>query len=396
MSGENRNSDTGQFEVLYGQQASEAEAGYKPMPSASPVKSEPDDLDFTPREASEILTAARGDEAPVIPVTYRDVQTGEPRDSNETVSLEQAAHDLTAWRQANEDSRAASVSKDFAAEVDKLRAPQSDEGNVAETAPPEKPAKEPAEKPADEPSESGLDQDLERALKHPQVRHAVEEELTKASDAHRQYSEGLRAGQQMLQATVASLAPQLQGLPVEQWGQALATMAQTDPFRANLVAETLNKWGTLQQAEQQNQQHRAHIAQQQFETARKELASASVKALSGYSEAEQQAAADWLTKEGSRFGVTKEQLASEARGNLLFAHPLFQTVLMKAAAYDRMKSAPLPKPAQKTLPPVQRPGTAAPRQSHNERSASAALEKFNKTGSLKDAAEALAARRARS
>ena len=83
----------------------------------------------------------------------------------------------------------------------------------------------------------GLDPETKQALKNPQVRQALEQEFAKVDHARDQYATSLQHGQQMLQATVAALAPQLNGMPLEHWPQAIQALAQVDPVRAQLVSK---------------------------------------------------------------------------------------------------------------------------------------------------------------
>ena len=54
-------------------------------------------------------------------------------------------------------------------------------------------------------------------------------------------------------------------MPLEHWPQAIQMLAQVDPARAQLVSDTLTKWGAIQQAQQQEQQRQAQVQHQQFE-----------------------------------------------------------------------------------------------------------------------------------
>ena len=205
--------------------------------------------------------------------------------------------------------------------------------------------------------ETGVDEDVAIALTKPQVRQAVEQEFARADQVREQNTATLRAGEQMLQATLVSLAPQLQGASIEHWPQMIQQMAQTDPVRAELVADTLDKWGRLQFAQQHDQQQRAQIAQQQFEARRQEYSRASDAVLGPMTTAERLDMAEELVNYVGEYGVTREQLVHEAKTNLALNHPAFQKMAADALRYQRMQKAPKAI-ATKSLPPVLKPGTS--------------------------------------
>jgi hypothetical protein len=90
------------------------------------------------------------------------------------------------------------------------------------------------------------------------------------------------------------------------------------------------------------------------------------------------------------YGFSPEEMANAWNGP--FRDHRVQQILLDAARYRSLKKNP-PKPTQKPLPPVQRPG-AAPARSAGDQDAVKALEqKLERTGSLKDAAALMAARR---
>jgi hypothetical protein len=263
-----------------------------------------------------------------------------------------------------------------------------------------------AEKPADLKSEAPVVNDkgeldpvlAEKIQNHPQVRDFIAAEretaVAQSQQAREQYSNSLQAGQQMLQATVAALAPQLQGMPLEHWPQAIQMLAQVDPVRAELVADTLSKWGSLQQAQQQEAQHWAYVQNQQFEAQRQQYSKASDEAL-GMTTSEKVEMPEELVAYVGEYGVTREQLVHEAKTNLALNHPAFQKMAADALKYQRMQKTTLPR-ATKNLPPVQKPGISAPRGEAEHADMQALDARLSKTGNVKDAEKLLFARLARS
>ena len=198
----------------------------------------------------------------------------------------------------------------------------------------------------------------------------------------------------MLQATVATLAPELQNVPLEQWPAAIQQMAQTDPFRAQMVAETLQKWGTIQQASQQDQQQKAAVAKQQFETwsAQEDQKFEAMLPGEDRSPAGRQAVASELFEYMSELGVSPGELVKGFK-----EIPLLRSALGQKILFDAVKARQAHKAVQtyrskasRTIPTVQRPGVAgAARRSNPD----AELEsQFAKNPTLKNAQRLYTAR----
>jgi hypothetical protein len=157
----------------------------------------------------------------------------------------------------------------------------------------------------------------------------------------------------MLQAAVAALAPQLNDIPLEHWPQAIQTLAQVDPARAQLVSDTLQNWGAIQQAQQQEQQRQALVQNQQFEAT---VASEDTRLteMFGGDKAQADAANAALVSFLGRSGVPRGEMVSVIRANPALQTAEARLAAWKAEEYDRIKSAP--KAVPEALPAVQRPG----------------------------------------
>jgi hypothetical protein len=401
MSDETPRNDDGTFtsaEPLVGQAGVEADygAGIEGLPSYKPMEERPEEEpgELTIREAADLLAASRVPEDPVREVGYQDLTSGERVDPTETVKLERVAKDLSEYHGAQDEERARSVSNDFAKEIDRMRSealkanPEAakdlglskEEVAAAEAAKAEEAtAQEPKETKTVEPTADdsysnieGLEESTREALKVPQIRQAVEKEFTKAAETQQAYTTGLQQGQQLMQATVATLAPQLQSIPLEQWPQAIQNLAQVDPVRANLVADTLQKWAVIQQAQQTDQYQRAYIehhrneAQSKIEDKRFEqmigdrgkIAEASKEVLPYFEE----------------IGLNKERAA-----HLFSTIPELNSAEVKRIIYDAIQLRKIQnaaKPiAQKNLPPVTRPGMSQGRGNDSSAAQIRALEK---------------------
>src|SRR6476659_5994736 len=99
--------DKNEAEPLIGQAGVEAAQGYVPMPA---VETPPDpELDI--HTAVEELRASRRAEDPIDKPEYQRLDTGEKAPENETVSLERAASDLSAYHGQQAVERAKSISE---------------------------------------------------------------------------------------------------------------------------------------------------------------------------------------------------------------------------------------------------------------------------------------------
>ena len=122
---EDRN-DAGQFtaaEPLTGRAGLEADAGFEPVPV---VEAEAESTFDNPREAAKALAGDRFlraestdeiNERPII-----EYATGDKLEEKYTFTLEQAADSFAAVRSLEHDGSALSISKDFAAAIDQMRA----------------------------------------------------------------------------------------------------------------------------------------------------------------------------------------------------------------------------------------------------------------------------------
>jgi hypothetical protein len=402
--------DTGQFtsgEVLTGREGIEADLGYKPMP-------EPEDRpeqESSIREEAERLAASRVPD-PVVDLTYFKTDTGEPTDPTETVSLERAAKDLSAYHGQQDDERARSVSSDFAKEIDKMRADAiKDDPKLAEELAVEaaKAAKAEGAETAQEPkavkTESveadpysdieGLDEPTKQALRVPQIRQAVEQEFEKVEQAKTAYQSGLNNAHQFGQAAILALAPELAQVPVERWGEGINVLAQSDPVRAQQLGRMFQNVAALTERQQLVAHHEQAQRYQQFETLRQQYGQQSDKVL-GLSNSEKAQMAEELVSYLVEHGVSREQLMQEARTNLLVHHPAFNALAKDALKYRAMQKATKAMPT-KNLPPVTRPGTSVHRSSGDNSTKIAALERQLATASgnkaIKIGAELMRARR---
>ena len=367
-----RDDATGQFapstEGLYGRELQLVEAGYHPRKDPSDEQIAPDYLaeagDDPIRQAAAELTASREEPFELSPAEF--IRSTVEIDPKEAITVQQAADDLaSAGAELSRYVEGADLYK-IAEEIDQ-RHEEAIKGD------PELAKHYGIEDPKDAPkakaesvdaatadaidATDGLTPRAKEYLKDPQIRAAIEQDFAEAAQVREQYSTSLHQGQQMLQATVAALAPQLNGMPLEHWPQAIQMLSQVDPVRANLVADTLQNWGAIQEAQQEQQQRQAYAQHQQFEASRREYSRAADAALGPMTVAEKHEMVEDLVNYVGEYGISRQQFAREAETNLALHHPAFQRMAADAVRYQRLTKSPA-KAAPKSLPPVNRPGTA--------------------------------------
>lgn len=405
-----RDESSGQFapstEGLFGREAELAQAGYKPMPEAP----KPEEEEFaSPRDAADDLSASRAT-APTVEVFYQKVADGDRIDGSEAVMVERAARDLTAYRNANADSAAKSISNDFAAEIDGMRAeaikgnPKLAEHYGVEMAPTDTKETKPevaSDKRGDDAAiddataaaidaMDGLNPGTKEALKNPQIRAALEEEFGKAQHVQESFSQALNTVQSWAQASFLESIPELAGLPPDQLEQGLAALAQVDPPRFNAAMNLLNRVQTIQAAQQQEHQRQSEIARQNFNAYAKEQ-DANFEAMTGrMSPAENaQFGADMLSYAGE-LGIGQDQLIHLLQNEPIMRHAAFQRMVHDAVKYRQVQKASNAV-SRKALPPVMRPGTSNASRASDSSSQISALERkmgsANATQQLKLAAQ---------
>ncbi len=77
----------------------------------------------------------------------------------------------------------------------------------------------------------GLDPTLERALEHPQVRYAIEQQLSEVERTRQTYLDGLAAAAQIAQVSFFSQFPELSVVAPENLSSALEQLSRQDPAK---------------------------------------------------------------------------------------------------------------------------------------------------------------------
>jgi hypothetical protein len=395
---EERN-DAGQFvaeaEPLYGIEGVEAEAGYSKMPD--PAAEEDWSYDGPEREAAEIFAAISEPEPETVEIFYQNPD-GSKKDPSLTVTPERAADDLTAYHGDREADMAALLGKEFAAEIDKLRADRIKTAADAEHfgVPLPKAEKTAAvegdEVATHEPDAfdnvEGLAEETKQALRNPQVRQYLEETEREHTNVRDAYTTGLEQARVASLATLAEVVPHLANLPPHQFEQGLATLSQVDPPAFQKAMNVLQRTSQIVSAQQQAAQHQAQLARQHFERYSREQ---DVQFYSAIGKTPDEVDGRGIVKNLESLGLTREQITHHWQNNPLMRSAAGQQVLyewseMKA---EKARASDWRGKAGRSVPPVQRPGTARSAREASYDDVSALDARLSKTGSLKDAEKLL-------
>jgi hypothetical protein len=400
MSDVERN-DAGQFlaepEQKFGIESVEQEAGYTKMPD--PAAEEDWSFDGPEKEAAEIFAAISEPAPETVEIFYQNPD-GSKKDPSLTVTPERAADDLSQYHGDREADMAALLGKEFAAEIDKLRAdriktaadaehfgvplPKADKAAGVEGA-------EAANEPDAFDNVEGLAEETKQALRNPQVRQYLEETEREHVQVKQAYTDVIESARVATLSTLAEVVPHLMNLSPAQFEQGLATLSQIDPPKFQTAMNILGRAHQISQAQAQAQQHNAHLQRQAFEAnARIEDA----KFYNAIGKSPDDVDGRGIVKNLEALGLTREQITREWTSNPLMRSAVGQQVLyewseMKA---EKARASDWRGKAAKSVPPVQRPGTARSAREASYDDVSALDARLSKTGSLKDAEKLLFAK----
>lgn len=345
---ENRDEATGQFtstEPLVGERAAEAAAGFIPHVE-EPEAVGPADA----KELGESFAELRGHDAEPEPVLgLTDPNDDSPK---QAYSQEQLVEHLAEDRRAHESLIETVGNAEVAAYADALRAHLNGTDTTEQPA-----AKAEVEQPANaetEPTVDGLAPELEQALKHPQVRQAIEAELNTANQTREAYTAGLEQARVTTLATLAEVVPHLAGLPPAQFEQGLALLAQVDPPAFQKTMDILGRVHTITQAQAQAQQQQAYVQHQQFE-AIVTAEDARLTEMFGGDKAAADAATEATISYLAEQGIPRRQMVQVFKANPVLSTAEARRTIWEAAKYREIQKAKVTA-AARPAPQVQKPG----------------------------------------
>ncbi|RXH15145.1 hypothetical protein [Bradyrhizobium guangzhouense] len=377
----------GSSEQLFGREAELVSAGYTVRKDDAPSDEIGSD-ETSLREAADRLADSEDESLPVMEL----LEAQGKLDPNEALTVEQASDDFNAAASDIASYVEGADLAQFAEEVDQARLKQFkadpksaadfgfDESDVRALEAKQSGEQQPAQQSVQQPSEpapnvEGLDPEVARAMQHPQVRQAIEEELGKADAAKQQYAQALNAANQYAQASLLDHFPELAEIPVDRWAEGIAILNQADPQRVQRAMGVLQRVDTLQRTSAEWQQRQAIEQQQQFQAfAKAEDQRFEQMMQAELTSAERAAIGNEVAEYAAELGVDRPTLVQLMRTNPVMRHSAFQRMMVDAARYRMVRNAP--KAVVKAdLPPVQKPGHAGAARNTGKSAQLAALQK---------------------
>ncbi|MCC8954106.1 hypothetical protein H8B02_11730 [Bradyrhizobium sp. Pear77] len=349
-------------EPAFGREGLERDAGL--VPFKDETKAEPQD-DLTKDEAAQRLRELSGPESAIITHT-----TGLP--PNVTLTTDQAAEMLAEARGADRAQAELDDTQAQQAEIDKLRG--------------EKPAE--AQQPQIE-----TEIDVDRALASPKVRDAIAERVTAAETQRTQHEAAVAQATNFAVASLFGDFPEFENLPTTEWVNAIQSMP---PGRAHSAISKLQALGRVEAANQQIKAEKTAREQVEFRAYAAKENARFAEMTKGIPAKEMARIEAHIPKMLNASGADVQQFLTAVSNQSTFPRATAEALLVKAARYDLLMETPKPVPAPAPLPPVQRPGTAAPGgAARGDTNLQALSAKLSRSGSLKDAAALLAAKRSK-
>jgi hypothetical protein len=332
---------------------------------------------------------------------YQRLHDGSPVPPNETISLERGATDLKSVRELDIASQLPDPA-DIAARIDAARgeyflnqqARQQPDPQLAQTAEQQPAAAEVPQDPAEirqQQQIDGVHPDVLVALQNEHVRSALQAEINSVEQARAQFANAARDAARVSAAAVLAQAPELANIPSNEIPTALRIMAQTNPQRAAQITDALSRTQALVNASQQAQQQQQAIQAQQFQSWVAEQDAAFDREVTAKESPEMmRKIGENVIALAEEYGVSKQDLTTLYHSQPLMRSAPFQRMMADAARY-RMAQREVVNKVDRSVPPVQRPGTSQPR---GDGEVTAALNKFLSEPSVANAAKLLQARRA--
>ena len=372
----------------FGLSGNEKRAGYETMPMADPVSSS-DDLPTEATMSEDELGHFRRPEPPApVEREYYHNQTGEQTPENQTVTAEQAAHDIKTARDAEakqiDDEAREALSRALDGEEQQPDQPQPFEPQPE--LPPDTSAQDDAE--------------IQRLLSNPVLRERVQKEYAQMS-AMAEYSRAHYAN------AAAQLAQQVNALAVAQFPElaqfnnpqqvaaAMTILEKENPERAQEVRDFANRASVVAQHAQQAQaEQRAVVQQRQQEEFQRYAQAEDAKAFANTSPEELKQIRNYLYEEGQRAGFSREQINQHWGNNVALRNSHVSELLADGVRY-RMAKQGISAQRRNPLKPVMRPGVSESGPRDNSDYASLERQFRGKDLNPKQAADLLIAHRAR-
>lgn len=373
-----------------------ANAGYEPMPDPQEEKQREaiGSGNASLREASAQRTEATDD----VTVRRYTGPDGGPAAPNEAVTLARASRDYADATAAERLIAESETSDALAERVDALRAEafandpeaagfygfQPLLANADGTAFVNAEAGEPGRDQSAEPAVPGLDPEIEKALQHPQVRHAIEEQLGEAERTRQSYLAGLAAATQIAQVSFLSQFPELAAVPPENLPGVLEQLSRQDPEKFERVRRIVTAAEQLLAGQHAENDRQAELNRQNFDSYARSEDARFETMMKGESSETQAAVSAEILASATASGIEPAELSRLFHSEPLMRNAVFQRMMYDAGKFRLMMKA-RDMAAARQLPPVVRPGTSrtpSERQQSDMRTLSARL---SSSGDIKDA-----------
>jgi hypothetical protein len=384
-----------------------ADAGYVPMPDPQEEKEREEiGSDSASLREAAAQHAEAQDDLVVRGYTGPD---GEPAAANEAVSLSRASRDYASASSAERLVAEAATSKALAERVDALRAealandPEAAklygfdppctkaEGDPPGGAETEKPGKGPLDQGADTAS-PGLDPELEKALQHPQVRHAIEEQIGEAERTRQSYLDGLAAATQIAQVSFLGQFPELAGIAPENLPGAQEQLSRDNPAKFERVKAMVTATEQLFAQQRLESIRQAELGRHHFEGYARSEDARFETMMKGESRETQAAVSAEIMASAKASGIGPEELNRLFATEPLMRNATFQRMMYDAGKYRLMMKA-RDEAVARPLPPVIRPGSARTPAERQHADLWTLNARLSSTGDIKDAVALYHARR---
>ena len=376
-----------------------ASAGFRPMPNQGLEHEE----ETIGSDSASLREAAERRAPPLDEIAVRKYTgaNGEPVAAAEAITLDRAVRDYASATALDRFAAENESSKALAARVDALRAealandpdaaefygfdpPAIDAGKIvaADSAEADNAERSP-ETPVDR-SDARLDPELARALRHPQVVHAIDEKIAEAERVRQSYVDGLAAATQIAQASFLSQFPEVAGIASEHLPGALELMSHQDPAKFARIQAMVESTGQLLAQHSQESRRQTELALQDFRNLAQREDARLDSMLKGESKATQQAVSAEIVASARASGVEPAELFRLFETEPLMRNATFQRMMYDAGKYRLMMKARDAATAR-PLPPVQRPGMAASPAERAQVDIRTLSSRLSSSGDIKDA-----------
>jgi len=320
---------------------------------------------------------------------------GETMAENQTVSAEQAAHDLTNIRDLEANADKVSLEQEIAAAIDRIRA-----GDTAEQTPVTEPVIE-QRQPVQQPEPNAQDAAIAKALQdNPALLNAVQQEIAQRQQlvdhAANEYVQAIVANSHAATAALLSNYPELAGLHPYQVPTAIQLVARQNPQRGQQMVNHIEQVRAMvaegQQAQQQQAAQQQAQLQQQWNHYAAQHDAAYENFVKDVPAAERRAVEDEVRNSLRESGWSDETIANAWATDPALRSFAGQRQMWEAAKF-RLSQKGAKSKVNRAVPTVQRPGSPMTRAPDSDIHLTALSRRLDQTMSVKDGAALVAARR---